>query len=76
MPRITPTNWQTQVKIFEKFGCQFVREKGDHLIFHYPGARRPIIIPKYREITVTIIKNNMRTAGMTRQQYFELIAET
>jgi len=29
MPRITPIDWQTQVKIFEKFGCQFVREKGD-----------------------------------------------
>ena len=75
MPRITPTDWQTQVKVFEKFGCQFVREKGDHLIFHYPNARRPVVIPKYREIAVTVIKNNMRTVGMTRQQYFELLAE-
>ncbi|MBM3240129.1 type II toxin-antitoxin system HicA family toxin [Candidatus Poribacteria bacterium] len=75
MPRITPTDWRTQVKIFEKFGCQFVREKDDHLIFHYPNARRPVVIPKYREITVTVIKNNMRTVGMTRQQYFELLVE-
>lgn len=75
MHRITPTDWQTQVKIFEKFGCQFVREKGDHLIFYYPNARRPVVIPKYREITMTVIKNNMRTVRMTRQQYFELLAE-
>ncbi|MBC8461360.1 MAG: type II toxin-antitoxin system HicA family toxin [Deltaproteobacteria bacterium] len=75
MLRITPTNWQTQVKIFEKFGCQFVRAKGDHLIFRYPNARRPVVIPRYREIPLTVIKNNMRTVGMTRQQYFELLAE-
>jgi hypothetical protein len=49
--------------------------KGDHLIFHYPNARRPVVIPKYREITVTVIMNNMRTVGMTRQQYFELFSE-
>jgi len=75
MPRITPTDWQTQVKIFEKFGCRFAREKGDHLIYHYPNARRPVVIPKYKEIPLTVIRNNMRTVGMTRQQYFELLAE-
>ncbi len=58
MPRITPTNWRTQVKIIEKFGCQFAREKGDHLIFHYPNARRPVVIPRYKEIPLTVIKNN------------------
>ncbi len=75
MPRITPTDWQTQVRIFERFGCQFVRQKGDHMIFHYRGARRPIVIPRYKEIPVTVIQNNMRTVGMTREQYFELLEQ-
>jgi len=75
MPRLTPTDWQTQVKIFEKFGCRFVRQKGDHLIFRCEGARRPVVIPQYDEIPVTIIRRNMRTAGMTRAQYFELLEQ-
>lgn len=48
--RINPTNWQTQVKIFEK-----------------------AVIPKYKEIPVTVIKTNMRTAGMKREDYFQIL---
>ena len=25
MPRLSPTDWRTQVKTFERFGCRFVR---------------------------------------------------
>jgi len=38
--KIKPSNWQIQVKIFEKYGCVFVRQKGDHLIFHHENAKR------------------------------------
>ncbi|MSQ15696.1 MAG: type II toxin-antitoxin system HicA family toxin [Dehalococcoidia bacterium] len=60
--------------MFEAFGCQFVRERGDHIIYEHPGARRPVVIPRYNEVPVTIILNNMRTVGMSRDQYFELLA--
>lgn len=73
MPKITSTDWRTQVKIFEKYGCMFIRQKDDHLIYRCPKARRPVIIPKYSEIPVTIIRINMRTAGMSRQEYFKLL---
>ena len=66
MPRLSPTDWQIQVKIFEKFGCLFVRQKGDHLIYHHPNAN---LFDK------TIIKNNMNTVGMSREEYFRLLAE-
>ena len=73
MMKIKPTNWQTQVKIFEKYGCIFARQKGDHLVFHHKNARRAVVIPKYEEIPVTIIKNNMRTVGMTRDEYIFIL---
>ena len=73
MLKIKPTNWQTQVKIFEKYGSIFVRQKGDHLVFHHKNARRAVVIPKYEEIPVTIIKNNMRTVGMTRDEYISIL---
>lgn len=71
--KIKPTNWQMQVKIFEKYGCIFVRQKGDHLVFHHKNARRAVVIPKYEEIPVTIIKNNMRTVGMIRAEYISIL---
>jgi predicted RNA binding protein YcfA (HicA-like mRNA interferase family) len=75
LPKIYPTSWKIQVKIFEEFGCKFVRQKGDHLVFYHPRARRPIIIPKYDEITATIIRTNMRTVGMSREDYFKILSK-
>ena len=73
MSRIVPTDWQTQVRIFEKYGCTFKRQKGDHMVFVCPGAKRAVVIPKYRKVGVAIILNNMKTVGMSREQYFKLL---
>ena len=75
MPRLTPTSWQTQVRIFEKYGCTFVRERGSHLVYDHPKAKRPVVIPKYEEVPVTVIRTNMRTVGMTREEYFRLLRD-
>jgi len=32
-----------------------------------------VVIPEYDEIDVEIIKNNMRTVNMSRDEYFELL---
>jgi hypothetical protein len=49
------------------------RKEGSHHILTFVGAKRAVAIPEYDEIGVEIIKNNMRTVGMTREQYFELL---
>ena len=71
--KIKPTNYQVQVKIFEMAGCLYVRTKGDHLIYQYPGAIRPVIIPKYKEVPTFVIKNNMRVIEMSRETYLKLL---
>ena len=69
--KIRPTHYQIQAKIFEKAGCMYTRTKGDHLIYHYLGAARPVVIPKYKEVPTFVIKNNMRIIGMSRDRYLE-----
>jgi predicted RNA binding protein YcfA (HicA-like mRNA interferase family) len=71
--RIKPTSYRIQVKVFEAAGCSYVRTQGDHLVYHYPGALRPVIIPKYREVPVFIIRNNMKTIGLSVDRYFALL---
>ena len=73
MPRITPVDWRTLVRVFELHGCEYRRKKGSHHILICPGAKRAVVIPEYRQIDVAIIRNNMRTAGMTRKEYFDLL---
>ena len=75
MRRINPTDWQTQVKIFERYGCAFRRQRGHHLIYRHPNAKRAVVIPRYKEVSVSIIKSNMKTVGMTEEQYHQLLTE-
>ena len=70
---IKPTSYKVQVKIFEAAGCTYVRTQGDHLVYHYHGAVRPVVIPKYKEVPVFIIKNNMKVIGMSRETYLSLL---
>ena len=39
-----------------------------------PGVARPVVIPKYPEVGRVIILSNMRTAGMSRAWYLQLLA--
>jgi len=75
MRRIIPTDWQTRVKIFERYGCTFRRQKGHDLIYHHPRAKRAVVIPRYKEVSISIIKSNMKTVGMNAEEYLELLTE-
>ena len=73
MPPLRPVDYRTLAKVFERDGFIFDRQRGDHLIYIKPGVKRPLVIPMYKEVPVFIIKNLLRTAGMSRDQYFELL---
>ena len=73
--KIKPTHYGIQVRIFEMAGCVYSRAKGDHLIYHSPGAIRPVVIPKYKEVPAFVIMNNMRVIGMSREKYLELLSK-
>jgi predicted RNA binding protein YcfA (HicA-like mRNA interferase family) len=73
VPKLAPTHWQVQEGIFLAEGFRFVRQVGSHRAYVKPGVPRPVVIPAYPAVPVSIIRNNMRTAGMTRERYFEVL---
>lgn len=75
MPKLGPVHYKKLAKVFEKKGFVYVRTKGDHLVYQKVGILRPIVIPKYREIPEFIILKNLKTAGITRQEYLKLLQE-
>ncbi len=75
MPKITPISAKQLKKIFEKAGFRCVRIEGDHFIYSKTGVARPVVIPDWKDVPVFIIKNNLRTAGMTREEYFYLLTK-
>jgi len=73
LSRIIPINWKVFEKVLQKAGCQFVRQEGDHRIYIKDGLKRPIVLPMDDELPVFIIQNNLRTLGISRDEYFKLI---
>jgi predicted RNA binding protein YcfA (HicA-like mRNA interferase family) len=67
MPKITPLPASKLRKIFEKAGFRCERIEGDHHVYIKEGIARPIVIPNWPEVPVFIIKNNLRTAGIKRE---------
>ena len=76
MPAIKPIHYSRLARILEIEGWVHDRTKGDHLIYVKPGSKRPVVIPKWERVPVFIILNNLRTAGLARDRYFELLAQT
>lgn len=74
-PRLTAIDWRTLEKVFLADGFSFDRQKGSHRCYVKKGIWRPVVIPMYDEIQPDIITNNMRTANMSRDRYFELLEQ-
>jgi predicted RNA binding protein YcfA (HicA-like mRNA interferase family) len=76
MPKFSPLSYKILAAVFEADGFKCVRTEGDHMVFTKAGVLRPVVIPKYASVPVFIIKNNLRTAGMTRERFFELLGRS
>ena len=61
--------------VFLAAGFAFVRQEGSHRSYVKPGVARPVVIPAYKEVPVFIIRGNLKTAGLSRDEYFALRAK-
>lgn len=76
MPKITPISYKKLVSILELEGFTYRSTKGDHLVYGKIGISRPIVVPRYKEIPVFVIKNNLKSAGISRERYFSLLKKS
>jgi len=75
MPRLTPVHYRKLARVFEKVGFVLDRQEGDHLIFVKSGILRPVVIPMYSTVPVFIIQNNLKTAGIGRDDYLKILKQ-
>lgn len=74
MPRITPISWKILECILLHFDFHFSRQEGSHRIYTKEGVIRPLVIPAHsKDLAVSIIQSNLRTAGMDRDTYFKYL---
>jgi predicted RNA binding protein YcfA (HicA-like mRNA interferase family) len=75
MPKFTPQHWRTLEAVFVASGFRFVNQEGSHRSYVKPRVARPVVIPAYRDVPVFVIRNNLKTAGLSRDEYFDLLAK-
>jgi predicted RNA binding protein YcfA (HicA-like mRNA interferase family) len=75
MPKFAPVDWRTLERIFLAVGFRFVRQEGSHRSYTKPGVARPVVIPAYREVPIFVIRNNLKTANLSRDDYFRLLEQ-
>ena len=73
MPRITPVHWRALERVFLAAGFRFARQEGSHRSYVKPEILRPVVIPTYTEVPVSIIRINLKTAEISRDQFFRLL---
>lgn len=76
MSKLTPQPARRLVRAFEKFGFTLSpRRSGDHLAMRKPGCARPLIFPDVRDVPVFVILNNLRSAGISRQDFLQALTD-
>ncbi|MEK9184915.1 MAG: type II toxin-antitoxin system HicA family toxin [Patescibacteria group bacterium] len=73
MPKISTVHYRKLVRVFEQKGFTLDRQEGDHLIYIKDNIKRPIVIPMYKSVPVFIVLNNLKTAGISREEYLALL---
>jgi hypothetical protein len=58
----------------EKTGCKKIRTNGGHEVWSKSGLNRPIIVQTHQcPVPEFIIKNGLRTLGLTKKDFFDIL---
>jgi len=61
------------VKVFERFGWQFVRQSGSHMVMVKDGEVASLSIPKHREVAKGTLRGLIRSANLTIDEFVSKI---
>jgi predicted RNA binding protein YcfA (HicA-like mRNA interferase family) len=75
MPKFTPQSWRTVEAVFLAAGFRFVNQEGRHRAEVKAWISRPVVVPAYKEVPFFVIRNNLKSAGLVRDEYFTLLEQ-
>lgn len=73
MPSLRPIHHAKFQKFLAYVGCQLVRTKGSHFIYHREGLNRPVVIPAKGDLPVFVILNNLKLLNISKDKYLEIM---
>ncbi len=73
MPAIRPIHYSKFERFLKEVGCHLVRQSGDHRVWDRPDLIRPVIVRTKKDLPIMEIKSNLRTLGISNQEYLNII---
>jgi predicted RNA binding protein YcfA (HicA-like mRNA interferase family) len=66
-------NGREVVRVFEKLGWRFVRQKGSHMILVKTGEMVTLSVPDHSEVAKGTLRKLIRTAGITVDEFLSVM---
>ena len=73
MSRLPSLNWQRVTIALERAGFIFDRQRGSHIVYYHPETNRTVVIPRHREIKMGTLREILREANLTREEFRKLL---
>ena len=72
MSRLPVLSGRTAVGALRKLGYETDHQTGSHIILRHPSSRR-LSVPDHRELAKGTLRALIREAGLTKEQFMELL---
>lgn len=72
-PAIRPIHYSKFERFLKEIGCYLKRQEGDHSVWDRAGLIRPIIVRAKKDLPVMEIKSNLRTLGISNEEYLNFM---
>jgi predicted RNA binding protein YcfA (HicA-like mRNA interferase family) len=72
MSKLPSCSGHDAIKAFSKAGYVVDHQTGSHIILRHPAMRR-LTVPNHRELAKGTLRALIREAGMTKEQFSELL---
>lgn len=69
MTHLPVLSWEDMVKILVRKGWSPARQNGSHIVMQIRGNPFHQVIPKHRELSPGVIKECIRVAGLTEEDF-------
>jgi len=73
MSRLTNISGKEAAGAFRKAGWTPIGQVGSHLVMVRPGTRVNLSVPQHKELSVGTLRALIRCAGMTVDEFLELL---
>ncbi len=73
MAQLPTLSGEEVVKVFERYGWEFVRQIGSHMILVKDGEIASLSVPKHREVAKGTLRSLIRTANLTVDEFVKKI---